>query len=109
MYELQGGKLECESRIQRLEEELQEALEQSGESEQVREELVESQERVTFLNQELETWKNKFIKLNREFHQVQEDLMMSQAEFDAYKQRQNTKEVVVSRQELRKASERKAE
>lgn len=31
----------------------------------------------------METWKQKFIKLNREFHSTQEELMMVEAELDA--------------------------
>lgn len=42
---------------------------------------------MVYLNKELDTWKDKFIKLNREFHSTQEELMMVQAEFDAFKRR----------------------
>jgi hypothetical protein len=39
-------------------------------------EIVEFKETNTWLNNELESWKTKFIMLNREFHKTQEDYMM---------------------------------
>jgi len=36
---------------------------------------------------ELDTWKKRFIELNRDFHKRQEDLMMAQAETENLKNR----------------------
>jgi len=38
--------------------------------------MVESRETTTYLSNELDTWKKKFVTLNREFHKTQEDYMM---------------------------------
>ncbi|CAD8068785.1 unnamed protein product [Paramecium sonneborni] len=49
--------------------------------------LSNLEERISYLQNEVETWKQKFSILNKDYHRVQEDLMMIQAEFDAYKRR----------------------
>lgn len=39
-------------------------------------EIVEIKETNTWLTNELDSWKKKFINLNRDFHKTQEDYMM---------------------------------
>ncbi|CAD8205652.1 unnamed protein product [Paramecium octaurelia] len=48
---------------------------------------VNLEEKINYLQNEVEMWKEKFVILNRDYHRVQEDLMMVQAEFDAFKRR----------------------
>ncbi|CAD8168320.1 unnamed protein product [Paramecium octaurelia] len=45
------------------------------------------EEKINYLQNEVEMWKEKFIILNRDYHKVQEDLMMVQAEFEAFNKR----------------------
>ncbi|CAD8070059.1 unnamed protein product [Paramecium primaurelia] len=45
------------------------------------------EEKIIYLQNEVEMWKEKFVILNRDYHRVQEDLMMVQAEFDAFNKR----------------------
>lgn len=54
---------------------------------------------MTVMVTEVETWKRKFIELNREFHKNQEDLIMTQAELDTLKNRkvQVTQQVTTTR------------
>ncbi|CAK81106.1 unnamed protein product (macronuclear) [Paramecium tetraurelia] len=48
-------------------------------------------EKITVLTQEVDSWKNQFINLNREYHKQQEQLMLSNAELDTLKkQRTNS-------------------
>lgn len=41
------------------------------------------EEKVTYLTSEVDTWKKKFTALNKEFHETQEKLMLTQAELDS--------------------------
>ncbi|CAD8140073.1 unnamed protein product [Paramecium octaurelia] len=54
------------------------------------------QEKVTYLSQEVEVWKQKFIKTNHEYNKCQEELTMCQAELESLKKSQQKKEVVVT-------------
>lgn len=78
-----------EVEIQRLNQLISEYQNESGHRDQQLEELetcmIESRETTTYLTNELDSWKKKFVTLNREFHKTQEDYMMVQAEFDALK------------------------
>ncbi|CAD8148318.1 unnamed protein product [Paramecium octaurelia] len=69
-------------------------------------ELSNLEERNSYLQNEVETWRQKFSILNKDYHRVQEDLMMLQAEFDAHKKRgQDLKNVKESTYfEVRKSS-----
>ncbi|CAD8149257.1 unnamed protein product [Paramecium octaurelia] len=53
------------------------------------------QEKVTYLSSEVEVWKQKFIKVNHDYNECQEELTMCQAELEALRKGQK-KEVVVS-------------
>ncbi|CAD8072350.1 unnamed protein product [Paramecium sonneborni] len=53
------------------------------------------QEKVTYLSSEVEVWKQKFIKVNHDYNECQEQLTMCEAELEALKKGQK-KEVVVS-------------
>ncbi|CAK79809.1 unnamed protein product (macronuclear) [Paramecium tetraurelia] len=53
------------------------------------------QEKVTYLSSEVEVWKQKFIKVNHDYNECQEQLTMCQAELEALRKGQK-KEVVVS-------------
>lgn len=57
---------------------------------------TELRETVAFQKGELESWRKRFIELNREFHKNQEDLMLMQAEFDAHRQRKQQQQVITS-------------
>lgn len=48
------------------------------------------------MTSELETWKKKFIDLNRKFHSCQEEMMLKQAELDSLR----NKKTVVVRQDI---------
>ncbi|CAD8047305.1 unnamed protein product [Paramecium sonneborni] len=54
------------------------------------------QEKVTYLSQEVEVWKQKFIKANHEYNKCQEELTMCQAELESLKKSSQKKEVVVT-------------
>ncbi|CAD8161094.1 unnamed protein product [Paramecium octaurelia] len=53
------------------------------------------QEKVTYLSSEVEVWKQKFIKVNHDYNECQEELTMCQAELEALRKGQK-KEVVVT-------------
>lgn len=40
---------------------------------------------MSYLTTEINTWKTKFIELNREYHQTQEEYMLCQAELENIK------------------------
>ncbi|CAD8044197.1 unnamed protein product [Paramecium primaurelia] len=54
------------------------------------------QEKVTYLSQEVEVWKQKFIKSNHEYNKCQEELTMCQAELESLRKSGQKKEVVVT-------------
>ncbi|CAK60455.1 unnamed protein product (macronuclear) [Paramecium tetraurelia] len=54
------------------------------------------QEKVTYLSQEVEVWKQKFIKTNHEYNKCQEELTMCQAELESLKKSGSKREVVVT-------------
>ncbi|CAD8132290.1 unnamed protein product [Paramecium pentaurelia] len=54
------------------------------------------QEKVTYLSEEVEVWKQKFIKTNHEYNKCQEELTMCQAELESLKKSGSRKEVVVT-------------
>ncbi|CAD8054506.1 unnamed protein product [Paramecium sonneborni] len=54
------------------------------------------QEKVTYLSQEVEVWKQKFIKANHEYNKCQEELTMCQAELESLKKSGSKREVVVT-------------
>ncbi|CAD8135085.1 unnamed protein product [Paramecium pentaurelia] len=61
------------------------------------------QEKVTFLSSEIEVWKQKFIKINHDYNECQEQLMMAQAELEAL-QKQSKKEVVVEKRTVTRST-----
>ncbi|CAD8103617.1 unnamed protein product [Paramecium sonneborni] len=48
---------------------------------------INLEDKINYLQNEVEMWKEKFVILNRDYHRVQEDLMMVQAEFEAINKR----------------------
>ncbi|CAK72827.1 unnamed protein product (macronuclear) [Paramecium tetraurelia] len=54
------------------------------------------QEKVTYLSQEVEVWKSKFIKTNHEYNKCQEELTMCQAELESLRKSGSKREVVVT-------------
>ncbi|CAD8090018.1 unnamed protein product [Paramecium sonneborni] len=57
-------------------------VEQTSQSQQ-----INLEDRINYLQNEVEMWKEKFVILNRDYHRVQEDLMMVQAEYEAVNKR----------------------
>lgn len=47
-----------------------------------------SVEKITYLNKELDTWKQRFIQLNRDYHTNQERLLMVEAELESQKKKE---------------------
>jgi hypothetical protein len=47
--------------------------------------MSQSSTQTSYLTTEINTWKNKFIELNREFHSTQEAFMLCQAELENLK------------------------
>lgn len=47
--------------------------------------MSQSSSQTSYLTTEINTWKNKFIELNREFHTTQEAYMLCQAELENMK------------------------
>ncbi|CAD8100266.1 unnamed protein product [Paramecium sonneborni] len=58
-------------------------------------------EKMTYLSKEVETWKQKFIILNREYHETQEKLMLAEAELESIKKGEvkEVKSIVVEKKD----------
>ncbi|CAD8175283.1 unnamed protein product [Paramecium pentaurelia] len=68
---------------------LQEENDQQKSKLLIQQENQQYNDKITFLTQEVDSWKNQFINLNREYHKQQEQLMLSNAELDTLKKQRN--------------------